>query len=171
MAKKRKKKQKSVRNKIIFCTILGIIVLCFGYIIFETKLLIPKINSVTTNYISFNNRNTTDMLKIDNIKKMSNKQGKGITNKNMVSFTIPKEENYDYTISIVPINNNIEKKYIHYFLTINKNTSFGVLSDDETDIYYGNSQSKAKVEIKMWVSKDYPKKVKDNSYEIKVKPR
>lgn len=176
MAKKRKNNQKRYKKllirKIVFCTILVILVLCFSYIIFETKLLTPRIDSVTTNYISFNNRNTTDMLRIDNIKKMSKEQGKGIANKNMISFVIPKEEKHNYTIVIVPMDNNIEKKYIHYALTINQKTSFGVLSDgDETSIYYGNSQSNIKVKIKMWVSKDYPNKVKDNSFEIKVKPR
>ena len=79
MTKKKKQKKKNYLF-IFFSVILCLITLLLSYIIFGTNLLKPKLNEETTSYISFNNKDTTDILKIKNIQIMSNEKGKSNRN-------------------------------------------------------------------------------------------
>ena len=84
MTKKRTKKTRQARHnsriilhkKIVLCVFLCTLVIILGYIILLSNVLEPKINQLTASYISFNNRNSTDMLRINNLEKMSNKKGR-----------------------------------------------------------------------------------------------
>ena len=69
MIKKRKRIQREYQKKLTTCILMGIIILCVGFFIKTSNLLEPKINELTTSFISFNNKNTTDMLRINNIEK------------------------------------------------------------------------------------------------------
>ena len=62
---KKNKQTKSLLNTILLCTL----VLGISYLIFETNILEPKIDGVTASYISFDNLNSTDMMKIKDLSK------------------------------------------------------------------------------------------------------
>jgi len=180
MAKKkstkiRKRQQKVMKQKTVFCAFLLILVITISYIILKTNILEPQVNQLTTSYISFNNRNATDMLTITNLKKMNNKKGNSIFNNTKISFQIHGDQKKDYEIILIPRKNTIEEKYIHYTLVIDDKTITGTLDKNpektigERTIYKGNSSKKTKVLLRMWVSEDYQHKVENSSFEIKVK--
>lgn len=182
MAKKRKKQtekqKKLIKKRIIVCIFLCLFTILLSYSILLTDFLQPHINEMTASYISFNNRNTTDMLKIMNLKKMNDKQGNSIANPKSLEFNIEVEKDLQYEISIVPINNHIEEKYIHYALTINNNNNIvdklsnkEKAANGERIIYQGKKRTNTKVVLRMWISKEYKKEAENVSFEIKVKSR
>ena len=114
-SKRQQKQRKKIHNKIIQCTILSIFVLGFSYVIFQTDYLEPKINETTASYISFNNKNTTDMLKIQNIQKMSDQKGKSTLNSKFLKIDISGEESKEYEIVLYSIENKIEPEFINIY--------------------------------------------------------
>ena len=70
------------KNIFIFLVLIFLIVITYIYTS-ETKILKPKINEETANYISLNNSNSTDILKISNLEKMSDKKGKTANNNSL----------------------------------------------------------------------------------------
>lgn len=167
---KKRNKGKIYFKRIFICSILGILVFLLTYFIFETNILEPKVNELTTSYISFSN-NKTDELKINNIKKLSNKIGKSSFNNSSLELDITGNKNDLYNIVIYKINSNIDDNYIKCF--IDKEIT---LSDTETTpdngkiIYSGKINNKNKV-LRMWIDKKYKGKVENNSYEIKIEKR
>lgn len=163
-------KKKLYFKRIFICSILGILVFLLTYFIFETNILEPKVNEITTSYISFSN-NRTDELKINNIKKLSNKIGKSSFNNSSLKLNITGDNDTLYNIVIYKINSNIDDNYIKCF--IDKEIT---LSEVETTsnngkiIYSGKINNKNKV-LRMWIDKKYKGKVKNNSYEIKIEKR
>ena len=143
----------------------------------KSNLLEPKINEVTASYISFNNQNTTDMLRINNIKRLSDEKGKSTINKKSVEFTISGEKNKEYDIIIYPLKNEIDKKYIMFSvedkkgITQNSLSSMPVSNDDGIIIVQGAIKESNKKILRMWISKEYKDKITNTSFEIKVKPR
>jgi len=51
-----------MKKKVITCIVLGIFVITLSYLIFKTNILEPKLNELTTSYISFNTENNSDIL-------------------------------------------------------------------------------------------------------------
>jgi cell division protein FtsL len=179
LTKKQKLKLKrQLYKNIIISIILIILVLSFAYLIFKTELLQPRVNTLTTSYISFNNSNTTDMLKIDNLSKMSYSKGISSSNKSSIDFNITGNNNSNYDIVIYPIINRIDYKYINYSLiSNNKIISSGKLEDKDTTsdnsivLYQSTINSNNSYTLRMWISKDYKLKVGSNSFEVKIKSR
>ena len=79
MAKKetKNKKKTTLEVKIYKTAAISIVLLIsaifLSYFVITASSLKPEINEETANYISFNNSNTTDMMKISNLQKLSNK--------------------------------------------------------------------------------------------------
>lgn len=169
--KKNKKNYKIILKRVITCSLFGILVISLSYIIFITNLLKPHINELTTSYISFNNRNTTDILRINNIRKMSDSIGKSSLNNAKLNIKIDGEKNKDYSIVLYKINCSIEDKYIKVLID-NKIFRLSDLEDssDYGKILYIGNNSKEK-NIRMWVDEKYKEKVKDTSFELKIKTR
>ena len=174
---RKQNKKRIVHQRITLCVVLTILVVAFTYIIFVTDILEPNINQITASYISFNNRNSTDMLMIKNLKKMSNQRGKSNRNKQSLSFQISSNQDNSYELIIIPINNTIDEKYINYSLTINHQTtsdSINNLKEEEVGkkiLYSGTNKKNTKALLRMWISENYEGKEKDISFEIKVKSR
>lgn len=181
MTKKKQKNkinyQKKISEIVICCAVLCIALLYVNYLIFYTNLLKPKLNEVTTNYISFNNSNTTDMLKVSNLKKMSDKKGKSNVNKKCVYYDVTGDKGRDYNLIIYPINNNIDLENVNFYLTKDKkevlfNSIKGMAkSKDDGIIIYQGKVGEKNMSLCMWLSKDYSKSTENISFEIKVKPR
>lgn len=179
MSKKKKRKQSKInhemKERITFFLFLCFLTISLGSYIIVSDSFQPKVNELTASYISLNNHNTTDILKITNLKKMSNRIGKSIQNKESLSFQITGEKDKDYQIIVVPISNQIDEKYIHYSLSINKDNITNTLNKVQTQnnhekmIYQGKYLDTTNIEIKMWIDKEYSGKVKNNSFEVKIK--
>lgn len=154
-------------------TIVSVIsVILLTLLITNTNILEPVINEKTAKYISFNNTNNTDMLEINNIKKMPNFLGKTKFNKNSISFVIESNNKSNYEIFIYPSNNNIPNKYIHYYLKSDKFSKEGTLnknSNDGISIYKGKVNKK-KITLRMWIDNKY-KNNKNNNFEVIIKSR
>ena len=167
MGKRRTKKQQLIiKKKKLVCIFLCLLVSVFGYFILLTDSFKPKLNTLTTNYISFNNRISTDMLRFDNLKRMSNKKGIALANYKSLNFTIPKGKDVNYDIELVPINNEIEDKYVHYILNGEHKTL-----DKGRIIYQGNVSDNTKICLYMWIAKEYKGKCNNISYEVRIKSR
>lgn len=168
------KKGKSFLMIIFFCLVLGS-VLYLGYYIFGTDSLQPSVNELTMSYISFQNKNATDMFKITNLKKMSEK--KGISEKNSCSFplSLTGNKHTKYQIVLYPLTNVIEDEYLWYSLE-GKNVSqrnsldqLSTLEDGGKIIYQGKLGGSNTFTYRMWIDKEYPNKVLETSFEIKMK--
>lgn len=167
---KNTKKKKIYFKKIFICSILGILVFLLTYFIFETNVLEPKINELTTSYISFSN-NKTDKLRINNIKKLSNKIGKSSFNNSNLVLDITGDKEDLYNIVIYKINSNIDDKYIKCYIDKEITLSEGkITSNNGIVIYSGKINNKNKT-LRMWIDKKYKGKVENNSYEIKIEKR
>ena len=163
----KKRKNKIYLKRIITCTILSILLFVFTYIIINTNILEPEVNELTTSYISYIN-NKTDMLKINRIKKMPDKIGKSIFNNSYIEINVDGKKNKNYIIVLYK-HNNIENKYIKYYINEietldNKETT----EDEGIIIYRGKIDDNTKI-IRMWIDKKYKDKVNDSLYEIKIK--
>ncbi len=174
--KRRKKKKSQIMKKMIPCILLCILVIFFAYIIFQTNILAPHINETTASYISFNNKNTTDMLKIKNLEKMNDERGKSVLNQKFVSIKVTGEKNKEYEIILYSNENTIEEKYIKYYLKnqkkeIENNIEKLPIREDGGKVLYQGMIDNSSIILRMWISKEYSKKIQENSFEIKIKPR
>ncbi len=176
MSKKKERIQKEYHKKLVGCILMGIITLCVSLFIGNVNLKEPKINEVTTSFISFNNKNTTDMLKINNIEKMSEKFGNSRWNSHSLTIDITGEKNQSYEIVLYPITNSIEEGSIRYVVKTGKEeTKDNLLTPESTEdggkiLYRGTIQNK-KTTIRLWVSDDYDKKITQTAFEVKIRPR
>lgn len=179
--KKLSKKKFQQRQKLIKQTIISVLlcllVISISYMIFKTNILQPSVNEVTASYISFNNNDNTDEIKINNIKKMSNEIGKSIANTKYNKLLITGEKNTNYELVIYQITNNIDLEYINIAITIGNKTYItnlkeAINSDDGgIVIYKGSVKEEKELTIRMWVNKKYSEKVKDNSFRIKIRQK
>lgn len=162
-------------SSLIFVLILLIGILTC--VILKANLTKPKMNDAATSYISFNNSNATDMLKVSNLTKLSDEKGVGDKNKSTTSFTISGEKDTVYQIVLYHIGNMISEDYVHFRLKDKKVLEENILSEmTETDsggriIYEGIIDGEKDFELKMWVDKRYEKEIKNISYEIKLKSK
>lgn len=177
--KNKKSKQKKQQTKNLFYTILlCVLVAGISYIIFATNILEPRIDGVTASYISFNNSNSTDMLKIVDLLKLSDEVGKSSLNQSKVTFKVDGKKNKDYQIVLYPTGNNINNKYVKVFLTINKEkkileklNNMKVIEDGGIIVYEGRLLEDNNFKLQMWVDNKYNKNIDNISYEIKIKSR
>lgn len=179
MSKKKKRKRSKIKQemkeRMMFFLFLCFLTITLGFYIVVSDSFQPKVNELTASYISLNNHNATDILKITNLKKMSNRIGKSIQNKESLSFQITGEKEKDYQIIIIPISNQIDEKYIHYSLSVNKDNITNTLDKEETQnshekmIYQGKYLDTTNIKIKMWIDEKYSGKIKNNSFEVKIK--
>lgn len=178
MKNKEKKNNRIKKRSIVLLIFIVVLTISVFYLINETKLLIPKIDEATASYISFNNSNSTDMLKINNIKRMKHKIGKSLLNTYKETFNVSGTKNENFNIELYSIGNKIDKKYINYVLLKNNNIiEIGNLENkEETNnggiiLYQGKIINDNSYEIKMWIDEDYKEKPQNVSYEIKINSR
>ena len=159
-----------MKKKVITCIVLGIFVITLSYLIFKTNILEPKLNELTTSYISFNTKNNSDILEIKNINKMSDTTAKSILNNSSLKLDITGTKNEEYNV-VVYKNSNIDDKYINCYINKKVNLSeVETTKDGGKIIYTGKIDNKTKV-LKMWIDKSYKDKVNDNSFEIRIKKK
>lgn len=177
MLTKKRYTKKSI-YKLSFITILLLLLaFFFGYIIFETEYLQSGVDELTASYISFNNAKSTDILKISNITKMSDKKSKQQTNKAYKSFEVKGKENQEFDIILYSLGDTIDEEYVKYYLLRGKEEKEGNLLNTERTvdngkiIYRGKINKNNKFKIYMWIDDDYNKSTKNISYEIKIKTR
>ncbi len=178
--KKGKKRytKKDVRKALGQTLILVLLVIVLTYIIFNTAWLRPKLNELSASYISLNNTNTTDMLKITNLRKMSNEKGKSIRNKATKDFQITGQQDYTYQIVLYHIGESIDEDKVHYYLENEHQViKDGIIKvEDQTNdggrvIYTGTIRDGKNWKIKMWVDKEYEGDANNISYEIRIKTK
>lgn len=177
---KRKQQQylKELKRNIFFCLLSSILVIGLAYFIFQADILKPQLNEMTASYISFNNSNTTDMLKISDLKKYSDKKGKSDINEKNINFNVTGTKNSEYSIIVYPINKNTDYKNIKFYIEKNNQElivdnldSKPTNQDGGIIIYEGKITKKNKMTIRMWLTKKYHHDNHSISFEIKVKPR
>ena len=177
ISKKKLEQQKKLHKRICTTIFLCLLVIGLSFLIIKTDILSPKIDEATASYISFNNKNSTDMLKISNLYKMGDTIGQSIINSNYVKFNVEGEPNYRYEILIDTITNSIDEKYIKYSFSIGNKVIVSTLDkldineDSEKILYKGEVNKNDKITIHMWISKEYRKNIDNTSFEIKIKPR
>ena len=178
MKNKEKKNNRIKKRSIVLLIFIVVLTISAFYLINGTELLIPKIDEATASYISFNNSNSTDMLKINNIKRMKHNIGKSILNTYKETFNVSGTKNENFNIELYSIGNKIDKKYINYVLLKNNNIiEIGNLENkEETNnggiiLYQGKIINDNSYEIKMWIDEDYKEKTQNVSYEIKINSR
>ena len=174
VSKKKKQQTKSLLYTVLVCGLVAGI----SYVIFATNILEPKIDGVTASYISFNNSNSTDMLKIVNLLKLNEDIGKSSLNNSKVDFNVAGNEDKEYQVVLYPTGNDINNKYVNALLSINKEKKvLDKLSNMETTedggiiVYQGTLLKENKIKIQMWIDNTYKEKIDNISYEIKIKSR
>jgi hypothetical protein len=176
MKKRRPKREREYYRRLTICIIMGILVLSVGLFIENTNFLEPKINELTTSFISFNNKNTTDMLRINNIEKMSDKRGASRWNSHSLTLNISGEKNQNYEIVLYSLTNPIPEADIRYVVKNGKDEiKDNLLNPENTEdggkiLYRGTIENKKTI-IRVWVSNDYEGKITPNAFEVKVRPR
>ena len=182
---KRKKKRRQVNSKNItkrirtsfaILIILTILIIGLGYYIYGINILKLGINDRTANYISFNDIFDSDTIKINNVKRLSDKQGK---KDKPVELNIKSDgETLEYEIILVPINVNVDYQYIKYYITDKDNNKLNYnnlassnISDDYSGnvIYKGTINNKEKLKLRVWIDNNYKEDININSFEVKVK--
>ena len=178
---KKKERKIAIKKQILTLRFISIFLFVFivtlFFVLTDSSLFQPKVNEETFKYISFNNRNTTDMLQINDIKRMSDDRGKSNKNKKFIEFSATGEKNLDYDVILYPIINAIDYKYIKYSITNQKKLIIDTLEDKEKSedggiiIYQGKIKENQLRTLRLWISKDYVKKVESNSFEVRIKSR
>lgn len=173
MKTKKKSKLQQTLDKYKAYTIVSIISVLLLTLIITNTSISSVINEKTAKYISFNNTNNTDMLSINNIKKMPNFLGKTKYNKSSISFILESSKKSNYEIVLYP-SNNIPNKYIHYYLKSNKLLKKGTLNNNSNDgivIYKGTIKDRKKITLRMWIDQKYKNNNSNNTFEVKIKSR
>ena len=179
--KKTKITSKNITNKIFvscsFLLILVVLIFVVSYYLFGTDLFKIGVNSTTANYISFNDFFDSDTIKINNLKQLSDKNGK---KSKYIDLDIKGDnDNLEYELVLIPINTNVDYSFINYYLTdyddneikfdsLNKSN----LSDDYSGyiIYNGMIKNKNdKLKLRVWINEDYSGDISSNSFEVKIK--
>ena len=173
---RRRYTKKDVFIRRMYTSILLVLVFVLSYYAFISYNSKSQLDELTTSYISFNNNDTTDMMKITNLKKMSNSNGVSFKNKSMKRFEVSGEIGERYQIVLYHIGNVIDNKYVHYSLVVNnKVKETNVLSNvvySENGglvIYDGKIEKNNNCILKMWVDNSYRDSVKNVSYEVRIK--
>lgn len=175
MLKKEEEKERKTTIKIISSAIIIVILLLgISYITFKTNLLKPKIDEKTSQYISFYNKEKTDSLVINNIKKRKDKNGKGNKNKHSLKFSITGKKNKKYEIVLYNQLDKEDEKFIKVYIKhknkeIESNLKDLKSSKDGGKILYQGKVDNNNIILRMWISKSCSKKIKNNSFEVKIK--
>ena len=176
MKKRRQKREREYYRRLVICILMSILVLSVGFFIENTNILEPKINELTTSFISFNNKNTTDMLRLNNIEKMSDKRGESRWNTHSLTLNISGEKDQNYEIVLYPLTNPVPEADVKYIVKTGKEEIKDNLLTPETTedggkiLYRGTIENKKTI-IRVWVSDDYEGKITPNAFEVKVRPR
>ncbi len=177
-SKKKTTQEVKLYKTVFLCSLLCIAVVCSSYLVVRVSNLKPQINEETANYISFNNSNTTDMLKISKLNKLSDKKGIGKTNTKSLEFEITGKKESKYNIIVYPINNKNDLSKIKLYLTENdKEVEYNSLDnmtesvEDGGIIIHQGEVSDSKFKLRMWLTKDYHENSDNISFEVKVKAR
>ena len=173
--KKKKFTSKDVYRTSIIAGILLICVISLGGFINYSKLQTVKIDEVTANYISFNNSNTTDMIKVSNLKRLSDSKGASFRNSSYKTFYVLGEKNHNFKIVLYHIGTVINDEYIHFSLSHRGKDIMNHTLDQmqETSnggriIYEGVIKDEKDWTIRMWIDHSYYDDVKNISYEIRI---
>lgn len=160
----------------IFTCLLVVFVFAFTFFSLLSVEFNTKINELTTSYISFNNNDTTDMIKITNLKKMTNSNGVSFKNHSTKRFDISGSVGDRYKIILYHTGNDIDSRFVHYSLRINGIdkekkvlTNMMSLEDGGIVIYDGVIGKENDCVLKMWIDNSYNKSVKNISYEVRIK--
>ena len=181
MAKKKRKKkskkqqqlEKKFYQKVFLCLFIAILIIITGKYIYNQK-KVPALDETISNNISFRNAEATDILKITDIVKMTDKKGKSILNQKKVEFDITGSAEQDYQIIIYPITSDIAPENINYYLKIGDDEVIGTLSNgvptnDGGYIILNNKiNENSKCLLKMWLNENQDED-QDNCFEIKIK--
>ena len=187
MAKKRRKRKKSTRvnsknisEKLVascsFLIMLLLLICGVSYYLFGINGLRFDIQN-TTNYISFNDLFDSDTIKINNLKQLSDKNGK--RSKGIDLNIKGDSNNLEYEIILVPINVDIDYNNINFYLTDEKNNEIKYDSLNNTYLsedYSGNviyngllNNDSSNLKLRVWINEDYKGDINNNSFEVKVK--
>ena len=152
------------------------IMFVLSYYVYNSYNSKSKLDELTTSYISFNNNDTTEMMKITDLKRMSNSTGVSFKNKSLKNFDISGDVGERYQIVLYHIGNVIDNKYVHYSLIINNkvkdtNTLNNMIYSENGGlvIYDGKIEKNNNCILKMWVDNSYHDSVKNISYEVRIK--
>ena len=173
--KNKKYTNKDVYKASLITAILLICVIALGGFINYSDLQIKIIDEETANYISFNNSNTTDMIKVSNLSIMSDFRGASYRNRSTRNFKVLGEKNDVFKIVLYHIGTVIEEKYVHFALFYKgKEVATNTLNRmQETPnggkiVYEGVISENEEWVIKMWVDHTYQEDVHNISYEIRI---
>lgn len=177
MRKGRKRYTKKSVIQAAIPTLFLVVLVCVGaYYIQQGEWIQPEIDEITASYLSLNNNETTDMMKITNLHKMSDKNGHLSKNKCSKNFQITGKKDATYQIVLYHLGNRVEEEYIKFYLTNEKEQFIeNILSNmpDSPDggkiIFEGTMEDGKKWKLKMWVDKSYKYEVTNVSYEVKIK--
>lgn len=174
--KKRVKRTRTIKviKQSIICFILLLTILGFNIYIYKNNLITPKLDELTTSYVSFYNQYSTDILKITNLEKMTDTKGKKL--RKTLEFTISGDKKIGYNILLYPIQNNIPDEYIKILIQSNNKEVVKTIDSFKKNenggfIIYSGNNIKEKIKVKMWVSEKYKEKVNNTSFEIRIKQR
>ncbi|MBR3211063.1 MAG: hypothetical protein IKF71_03905 [Bacilli bacterium] len=175
------KKNKRYTKKHVFYAnlktgILFLVVVVFGYVILDSSWFTPRISELSASYISLKNTETTDILKVTNLSKQTDKRGKSRRNKSVQTFKMTGQRDTKYQIVLYHLGNVVEEEYIKFYLVNEMDKTIeGVLKnqpetyDGGKVLFEGNMIDGQNWTLRMWVDDHYHKNVKNVSYEIRIK--
>lgn len=177
MSKKQKRyTKKHVYHAAIRTGFLFFLVVLFGYVIANSQWSPTKINELSASYISLNNTETTDILKVTNLHKQSDKRGISNRNKSVKSFKMTGQKDSQYEIVLYHLGRSVDEEFVKFYLVNEMGKKIeGVLNDQSETydggriLYVGNMNDGQNWTLKMWVDRDYKDSVKNISYEIRIK--
>lgn len=177
MKKGKRRYTKKEVNKIAGTTLILFVLVCMiAYVIINASWLRPKLNEIQASYISLNNTETTDMLKVTALRKLTDEKGVSYKNKSFKEFKITGQQDSTYQIVLYHLGEKIDEKYVHYSLKNEKDKTIQDLlgnmeqtPDGGKIIFVGNVKDGKNWIIKMWIDKSYQGNADNISYEIKIK--
>ena len=169
----RKRYSKKKVNKVKILTMLLILItLTLSYKIYDNNLSTNSADLLTASYIPYNNK-SQDKIIIENISKLSNKQGISKKNKSSVTFEVEGEKNKNFQVLVYPLISIVDEKDIYYYIETNNKTITNTLASLKEEsggklIYEGKIEKNKQITIKMWLNKEIKNEI-NPSYEIKIR--
>ena len=175
---KKSEKKYTIKDVYRMCIITGVLllaVICIGGYISSANLDFVPFDELTANYISFNNSNTTDMIKVSNLERLSDTKGISFRNRSNKDFQVLGNKNQKFKIILYHIGTVISDEYIHFSLSHKEKEIIRYTLDQMQEtpnggkiIYEGVIKDNEDWNLKMWVDHSYKGNVKNISYEIRI---
>lgn len=172
--KRKRYTKKSIHKVFSVLVLLLLLIVSLGYLIFKTDFLDIAEVGVTSQYISYNNLDSTDSIIVNKIEKKTRKKGLSKFNPSSVAFTVNGDKGKYFEIVLYPVDGSIDDGVMFHLENGSKEYNNNISSVEKKEdggriIYQGYLSNNNSFILRMWIGNNSTNKFNSLSYNVKIK--